>query len=71
MVQAGEVPLIIDGGANVGLSLRGFARDFPQAHVIAVEPDDDNFRVLAANAAELDRPHTCVQGAVASRSVAA
>jgi FkbM family methyltransferase len=68
MLAAGQKPLIIDGGANIGLSLRGFARDFPQAHVIAVEPDDDNFRVLAANAAELDAPHTCVQGAVASRA---
>lgn len=68
MIAAGQVPLVIDGGANIGLSLRGFARDFPQAHVIAVEPDDDNFRVLTANARELAGQHTLVQGAVASQS---
>lgn len=68
MIRSGQVPLVIDGGANIGLSLRGFARDFPQAHVIAVEPDTDNFRVLSANAAETASPHTCIQAGLASRS---
>lgn len=68
MIAAGQVPLVIDGGANIGLSLRGFTRDFPQSHVIAVEPDADNFRVLATNAAEIGSPHTLVQGGLASRS---
>lgn len=70
VIQAeGGVPVIVDGGGNIGLALRSFARDFPFAHVISVEPDADNARVLRANAAELapDRA-TVVQGAVGSRS---
>lgn len=68
MCAAGEVPIIIDGGANIGLSLRSFAKDFPFAHVVCVEPDDDNFRVLEANARELKTPHTLVKAGIASRS---
>jgi FkbM family methyltransferase len=68
MVAAGRVPVIIDGGGNVGLSLRTFARDFPFAHVVSVEPDDENMRVLADNAKEVATAKTLVKGGVASRT---
>lgn len=69
MRAAGQVPVIVDGGGNIGLSLRSFARDFPFATIVAVEPDADNMRVLKANAAELDEGRVlAVQGAVGSRS---
>lgn len=65
---AGRVPVVVDGGGNIGMSLRIFARDYPFAHVVSVEPDADNLRVLSANARELSSPNTVVHGAVASQS---
>ena len=41
--------LIVDLGANIGLSTIFFLRAFPNARVIAVEPDPANFAMLQAN----------------------
>jgi FkbM family methyltransferase len=46
-----EAPLIIDGGANVGLSVLHFKRSFPKSRIIAFEPDPDIFHVLSKNCA--------------------
>jgi FkbM family methyltransferase len=46
-----EEPLIIDGGANVGLSMLYFKRSFPRSRIIAFEPDPDVFQALAKNCA--------------------
>ena len=43
------VGLVIDGGANVGYSSAYFLSRFPDAEVIAVEPDDGNFATLCQN----------------------
>jgi FkbM family methyltransferase len=43
--------LIVDCGANVGYSSFYFLERYPDAHVIAIEPDDDNFRMLEKNLA--------------------
>jgi FkbM family methyltransferase len=43
--------VILDGGANVGYSSLFFAQLFPQALIIAVEPEADNFRLLTQNTA--------------------
>lgn len=40
---------IIDCGANVGYSSLYFLKKYPNAHVIAVEPDDENFKVCKKN----------------------
>ncbi len=42
--------LIIDAGANVGLSSIFFAREYPDAHIIAVEPEASNYELLSINA---------------------
>jgi FkbM family methyltransferase len=42
-------PRIIDGGANIGLSVIFFKRLFPRARVTAFEPDPDVFAALAKN----------------------
>jgi FkbM family methyltransferase len=47
----GGTPVIIDGGANVGYAALYFARTFPDAVIIAVEPNIDTFRVLQKNCA--------------------
>jgi FkbM family methyltransferase len=68
MQARGEVPIIIDGGANIGLATRWFAKLFPFAHIITVEPDDDNMRVLMKNQQCIASQVTAVHGAISSRS---
>jgi FkbM family methyltransferase len=47
----GSVRRIVDLGANVGFSVRLWLERFPQAQVIAVEPDIENLRMARLNAA--------------------
>lgn len=42
-------PLIIDCGANMGLGIWFFKEQFPDARIIAFEPDPDIFKVLNEN----------------------
>jgi FkbM family methyltransferase len=42
-------PYIIDGGANVGLSVLYFKQLYPNASIFAFEPDPDIFEVLQKN----------------------
>lgn len=42
-------PYIIDCGANIGLSVIYLKRLFPDAEIIAFEPDEQNFRLLQEN----------------------
>lgn len=50
-----ELPInprfIIDAGANIGLAAVYFANRFPDAAIIAVEPEADNYAMLCRNAA--------------------
>ena len=48
---SGIRPLIIDLGANTGLSSLFFAHRWPGATVVAIEPDERNFALLAKNVA--------------------
>ena len=41
--------LIVDGGAYAGYSALWFAWKYPHARVIAIEPEESNYRVLAEN----------------------
>ena len=63
----GDVPLILDLGANVGAASVWFARQFPEARIIAVEPDAENAALCRLNTRALANV-TCVTGAIASRS---
>lgn len=45
--------VVIDGGANVGISTVRLAQLFPDATIVAVEPDDANFAQLTANTRHL------------------
>lgn len=44
-----NTPVIIDCGANIGLSVLYFKLLYPYAHVEAYEPDDQNFEILSRN----------------------
>lgn len=46
---AGRTPIIIDGGANVGIAARYFAKAYPRAVILAVEPDEANLVVCRKN----------------------
>ena len=62
--QAHISDLVIDCGANIGLSTLYFLKRFPNAHVIALEPDPDNFKMLALNTAGFSDRVTLLQAAV-------
>jgi FkbM family methyltransferase len=49
-----KAPLIIDGGANVGVSVLYFKRSYPNSRIIAFEPDPYIFAVLARNCSAFD-----------------
>jgi len=42
-------PLILDCGANIGLSVLFFMQNYPDCSVVAFEPDDTVFKVLERN----------------------
>lgn len=53
-LELGNPDVIIDAGAHVGLSAIYFASRYPQARVIALEPEPANFEVLRINARSYD-----------------
>lgn len=44
-----ETPYILDCGSNIGLSVIDFKRQYPRAHIVAFEPDENNFSLLTRN----------------------
>jgi len=48
-LAAGETPLIIDCGSNIGLSALYFARHLPKARVVGIEPARDNVDLARRN----------------------
>lgn len=51
IVAAGKTPLIIDAGANIGMASLYYADLFPQAAIIALEPEPNNFKELKRHTA--------------------
>jgi FkbM family methyltransferase len=47
----------VDCGANIGLASRYLKQAFPQATVIAIEPDQENFKLLSENLSGLPDCH--------------
>jgi FkbM family methyltransferase len=58
-------PLILDIGANIGLASLYFAKNWPAARILAVEPSERNYEVLCRNVSGLNNVST-VRAAVAS-----
>ena len=50
-LASGEVPLVIDCGANIGLSALYFALHLPRAKIVGIEPARDNVEVARKNTA--------------------
>jgi FkbM family methyltransferase len=49
--HASKPKVIIDAGANVGLASLLFAKRYPSARIIAIEPEQSNFDLLKENVA--------------------
>lgn len=62
--DARGVKFIVDCGANVGYSSAYLLNRFPEARLIAVEPDADNFRMLEINLAPYRERCTLIQSGV-------
>lgn len=54
--------IIIDGGANIGLASIAFKNSYPDALIIAVEPDNENYTLLQDNIKEYTDIHTIQAG---------
>lgn len=61
------VPLILDLGANIGLSSVYFSHIWPSSKIVAVEPSEDNFRVLRENFGNNEQFEALLAG-IASRT---
>jgi FkbM family methyltransferase len=59
-------PLVLDLGANIGLSTLYFAKSWPKATIVGVEPDEGNYKLFCRNVAEHQRI-VPVHGAIASK----
>jgi FkbM family methyltransferase len=44
-----EPEFIVDAGANIGLASISFANQFPNARILAIEPEEENFTILVKN----------------------
>jgi FkbM family methyltransferase len=67
ILTAGQVPLIIDAGANIGAGTLYLADSWPQAQVVAIEPDSANLELLRNNTSGLPQV-VCIQAALACHS---
>jgi len=50
-------PFVIDCGANIGLSIIYMKQHFPDAEIIAFEPDEKNFALLTRNVSSFNFKH--------------
>src|SRR5690554_2347811 len=44
-----ELKTVIDAGANIGLTSAYIKNEFPNAKIVCIEPDNDNFELLSYN----------------------
>lgn len=49
IADAENVRFVVDAGAYVGFSSLWFLEKFPECHVLAIEPEFDNYRCIAIN----------------------
>lgn len=49
ILRRGRLPLIVDAGANVGFAANFFARAYPKARIISIEPDPGNAAMCRTN----------------------
>lgn len=60
----GEPKLIIDAGANIGMSSVYFLNRYPSLRIVAIEPDPDTFEICRMNLAPYGDRVTLIAGAL-------
>jgi FkbM family methyltransferase len=63
-------PIIVDAGANIGVTALWLLASYPDATLFAFEPEPENFRLLRANTNALDRVRIEHLALGASKSIA-
>jgi FkbM family methyltransferase len=58
-----EPRIIIDAGANIGMTTLFFAQKYPHASIYAIEPEEENFALLQKNTRHIPRV-VCIQAAL-------
>jgi FkbM family methyltransferase len=66
MRREGKTPVIVDAGANIGAASIWFSEAYPEARIVAVEPDPANARICRMNTEH--RKVEVVEAALGSRS---
>lgn len=61
ILTKGGKPVIVNGGGHIGLSALWFARRWPEAEIVSIEPDEQNLELLRRNLA--DRPRQTIVAA--------
>jgi FkbM family methyltransferase len=64
-IAAGQKPVIVNAGGYIGFSALWFARQWPKAEIISIEPDPGNLQLLHRNLAGRPR-QTIIEAAVGS-----
>ncbi len=65
IVARGSVPVIVDAGANIGAASIWYRVQYPDAHIVAIEPDEQNAKLLRRNLAPFDKT-TVLEAAIGS-----
>jgi FkbM family methyltransferase len=63
----GNINFVVDAGANVGYSSIYLLGLFPDAHIVAVEPDDNNMKICRENLAPYQSRVSMLDSAIWSR----
>lgn len=66
ITACGKTPLIVDCGANIGLSALYLSREFPKAKIVCIEPDSGNAEVAKRNTSGY--PVDIIVGAIGGKS---
>jgi FkbM family methyltransferase len=61
-LELGDPRFIVDAGAHIGMSAVFFASKYPDATVVAIEPEPSNFEILSRNACEYGNIKTIQAG---------
>lgn len=64
-----KVEYIIDAGANIGLFTLIYSVKYPDAKIIAIEPESENYKMLLKNTEDIENV-ICLKGGVWSKNVA-
>ncbi len=64
-----KVEYIIDAGANIGLFTLIYSVKYPNAKIIAIEPESGNYKLLLKNTEDMENV-ICLKGGVWSKNVA-